>query len=493
MAKTYSDYPQSATNNAKKALKWVEENGWGSCGTDVGKKRANQIASRTPLSRSTIARVASFKRHEQHKDVPYSEGCGGLMWDCWGGTSMINWAIKKLEQIDKKNEAQYDHKYDFSEAEMKELHEKGVLYVTQTDEDGTEMTIMFTYKDGQIEEHSNIKNKIDMNWYNISNKSSENVSEVMIYDEIGKYGVDAKSFIDEMKNIPNDTSVLLRINSPGGSVVDGLAIYDAVNRMPQKVTSRIEGIAASMGSVIALAADEVVMSENSLYMIHNVWGGEVGESDDLRKAADLMDKMGERLVNIYVSKTGKDESEIRNWMDAETWFDSSEALENGFIDSIEEPIKIAASFDINNYDYKNKALVNKLFNNLKKENQMEKEFENLKSFISDMFNKKAEVEEVKILDNDEVVEKMNALEESIEESNKSLLELTASITEKDGYIATLTEELESYKSKEAKMEGTPSDIVPEKDPNPTPNESFENVWSSLANEIAGNNNIYFKN
>jgi len=102
-AKTYNDYPQSATNNAKRALKWVDENGWGSCGTDVGKKRARQLANRENLSRDTIARMASFKRHQQHKDVPYDEGCGGLMWDCWGGTSGINWAIKKLDQIDKEN------------------------------------------------------------------------------------------------------------------------------------------------------------------------------------------------------------------------------------------------------------------------------------------------------------------------------------------------------------------------------------------------------
>ena len=67
-------------------VKWVDENGWGSCGTDVGKKRAHQIANREKLSRATIARVAAFKRHQQHKDVPYSEGCGGLMWDAWGGT-----------------------------------------------------------------------------------------------------------------------------------------------------------------------------------------------------------------------------------------------------------------------------------------------------------------------------------------------------------------------------------------------------------------------
>ena len=330
-----------------------------------------------------------------------------------------------------------------------------------------------------------------MNWYSMKNVAETQSVEVMIYDEIGTFGVDAKSFIDEIKTISDDKSVLLRINSPGGSVVDGLAIYDAVNRLPQKVTSRIEGIAASMASVIALAADEVVMSENSLYMIHNVWGGEVGDADDLRKAADLMDKMGERLVNIYVSKTGKSEEQIRAWMDEETWFNSSEAVEAGFVNFVEEPVKIAAKFDINKYDYKNKALVNNLFNNLKKENQMEKEFENLKSFISDLFNKKEEVKGVKILDNDEVVEKMKALEESIEESNKAIVELNGKIVEKDGYIATLEDEISSYKV--AKMEGTPSDVVPSKDPNPTPSAKTENAWDSFANELASDPKVIFKN
>lgn len=100
-AESYTDYPESASNNAKKALKWAEENGWGECGTAVGKARANQLANKEPISRDTIARMASFKRHQQNKDVPYSEGCGGLMWDAWGGTSGIEWAINKLKQIDK--------------------------------------------------------------------------------------------------------------------------------------------------------------------------------------------------------------------------------------------------------------------------------------------------------------------------------------------------------------------------------------------------------
>ena len=98
--KSYTDYPEAAVNNAKRALKWVEANGWGECGTPVGKARANQLANREPLSRDTIARMASFKRHQQHADVPYTEGCGGLMWDAWGGTAGVEWAIRKLKEID---------------------------------------------------------------------------------------------------------------------------------------------------------------------------------------------------------------------------------------------------------------------------------------------------------------------------------------------------------------------------------------------------------
>ena len=97
---SYTDYPQSASNNAKRAIEYKEENG-SDCGTRVGWTRARQLADKKPISRETISRMASFKRHQQNKDVPYSEGCGGLMWDAWGGSSGINWAINKLKQIDK--------------------------------------------------------------------------------------------------------------------------------------------------------------------------------------------------------------------------------------------------------------------------------------------------------------------------------------------------------------------------------------------------------
>jgi hypothetical protein len=101
-ADSYTDYPEGATNNAKRAIEWADKNGWGSCGEATGKARARQLANKEPISRDTIARMASFKRHQQHKDVPYSEGCGGLMWDAWGGTSGVEWAINKLKEIDNK-------------------------------------------------------------------------------------------------------------------------------------------------------------------------------------------------------------------------------------------------------------------------------------------------------------------------------------------------------------------------------------------------------
>jgi len=96
---SFNDYPDSASNNAKRAIKYKEENK-PKCGTKVGWTRARQLANKDKISRDTIARMASFNRHQQHKDIPYDEGCGGLMWDCWGGTSGINWAINKMKTFE---------------------------------------------------------------------------------------------------------------------------------------------------------------------------------------------------------------------------------------------------------------------------------------------------------------------------------------------------------------------------------------------------------
>lgn len=101
-AESYTDYPKAASENAQTALNYAEENGWGDCGTDVGKQRANQLAKREPISRDTIARMAAFERHRQNSDKELGDGCGRLMWLAWGGDAGIEWAQRKLEQIDKK-------------------------------------------------------------------------------------------------------------------------------------------------------------------------------------------------------------------------------------------------------------------------------------------------------------------------------------------------------------------------------------------------------
>ena len=111
---SYTDYPQAASNNAQRALDWADENGWGSCGTPVGKRRANQLAKRQPISEETIARMSAFRRQEGNKDTPYGEGCGGLMWDAWGGSAGVNWAAKKLKQI-RKEEASKQFAFSFDD------------------------------------------------------------------------------------------------------------------------------------------------------------------------------------------------------------------------------------------------------------------------------------------------------------------------------------------------------------------------------------------
>jgi hypothetical protein len=106
-AETYNDYPKEASDNAKIALRWAEENGWGSCGEATGKARANQLANNENISRETIARMASFERHRQYSRKELGDGCGRLMWLAWGGDAGVEWAQRKLKQIDREKEEKF--------------------------------------------------------------------------------------------------------------------------------------------------------------------------------------------------------------------------------------------------------------------------------------------------------------------------------------------------------------------------------------------------
>ena len=181
-------------------------------------------------------------------------------------------------------------------------------------------------------------------WYTIRARASG--AEVLIYDEIGAYGVTAKGFLAELGAMANDAAIDLRLNSPGGSVFDAVAIFNALKRHSGEITVWIDGIAASAASYIAMAGDSVVMPQNAFLMIHDPSGLVVGTAEDMRSTAEALDKVKGSLIQGYAAKSGKPDGEIAALMAAETWLDAEEALALGLIDRIAEPVKLAASFDI---------------------------------------------------------------------------------------------------------------------------------------------------
>jgi ATP-dependent Clp endopeptidase proteolytic subunit ClpP len=183
-------------------------------------------------------------------------------------------------------------------------------------------------------------------WYAIStprnSEAEDSGVEVSIYDEIGFGGVAAKDFVADLRKLKGQ-HIHLRINSVGGSVIEGAAIYNALRRHKGGLTVHVDGLAASMASVIAMAGDDVLMADNAMMMVHNPWSMAMGDADDLRKEADVLDKLKATLVNAYVRKSGRERAEIENLMDEETWMDAVQAVDFGFADDIEEGIEAAAS------------------------------------------------------------------------------------------------------------------------------------------------------
>jgi ATP-dependent Clp endopeptidase proteolytic subunit ClpP len=184
-------------------------------------------------------------------------------------------------------------------------------------------------------------------WYQIKAKTDKpKAADVSIYDEIGMWGVSASAFMRDLKSMGELDEINLSIHSPGGDVLDGWAIYNALKNNKAKVTARVEGLAASMASVILMAADEIEIPENAYVMIHNPWGVAIGDAEELRDTAELLDKLGNGLVNAYASRTGNDEDEIREMMSAETWMDGKEAVERGFADTLLNGVALSArAFD----------------------------------------------------------------------------------------------------------------------------------------------------
>lgn len=171
------------------------------------------------------------------------------------------------------------------------------------------------------------------------------MSEILIYNSIGAGGITAQAIVEALKAIPPGDPVTVRINSSGGDVMEGLAIYNALREV--KPVVYVDGFAASMASAVAMAGAKVFMAENALMMIHKPWTNSTGgNANDLREHADLLDKVEQQLVKAYAGKTGLPENQIAEMLSKETWLDAAEALQLGFADEIIQPSQMAASLDL---------------------------------------------------------------------------------------------------------------------------------------------------
>lgn len=180
-------------------------------------------------------------------------------------------------------------------------------------------------------------------WYSL--KAQNGNAELMIYDEIGGWGISAQQFARDLQALGKVGTITARIHSPGGDVFEGMAIYNMIKGHPAHKVCYIDGLAASMASVIAMAFDEIIIPENAMMMIHKPWGGTLGDADDMRKYADLLDKVEGNLVGAYQQKTGLPEDELHALLAAETWLTGREAVEKGFANTLTDPLQMAASLN----------------------------------------------------------------------------------------------------------------------------------------------------
>lgn len=168
-------------------------------------------------------------------------------------------------------------------------------------------------------------------------------AEVLLYEDIGGwFGITADSFIKEIKQLKDISTINLRINSNGGNVFDGLSIYNYLKAHKARVEVDVDGLAASIASIIAMAGDEVRMADNAWMMIHDPWIVTGGTSDELRKTADTMDGIRTSLLETYMKRATVSEDEISSMMREETWLNASDAASIGLADRVTEELAIAA-------------------------------------------------------------------------------------------------------------------------------------------------------
>lgn len=261
--------------------------------------------------------------------------------------------------------------------------------------------------------------------------------KIQIYDDIGKGGwffdeISAQSIIDQIEGL-SVSQIDVHINSGGGDVFEGVAIYNYLKNHSAKVIVHVDGLAASIASIIAMAGDKIIMGEGAFMMIHDPLTGVIGNAEQMRKTADILDNVGGSMAGVYATKTGNSVEKIRELMLAETWLNAKEAVDLGFATSINNTSINA------NMAYKIAAKMNapkQIISSLNIENKMSTEIK--KGFWARLFNSAESPEEEKQLE-DKLVAEVKA---------EMVANHKVSIQAKDDEIAQLKAQLEAKVSKE---------------------------------------------
>lgn len=186
----------------------------------------------------------------------------------------------------------------------------------------------------------------DDTWYTVqaSGEASERVIEVFVYGEIGGWGITANQFVQDLRAMDDGVSpVIAAFNSIGGDLFDGLAMHNALSRLGERCTGRVDALAASAASVAVCGAHRVVIASNAMLMIHNPWTYAAGDAEDFRKVADVLDQTMEAIIAAYKAKAPDiDEVELRRLVANETWLTASEAVALGLADEIGGGVKVKA-------------------------------------------------------------------------------------------------------------------------------------------------------
>lgn len=187
----------------------------------------------------------------------------------------------------------------------------------------------------------------------ISMSADGKSAEIQIYSQIGSSffvdGISAKSFSEALAQLGDVSTLNVRFNTPGGSVFQGIAIYNELNRHPAKKIGHVDALAASIGSVILMACDEINVAENAIVMIHNVRGGVEGEAHEIRTMADRLDKLNENAIGIYSARSGMAPEAVASAMKVETWYSAAEAVAAGFATAVTPNKRIVASCDVSSF------------------------------------------------------------------------------------------------------------------------------------------------